>query len=188
LLQQLHFTLNIKLGFSDFGTFCSRQTFEHVALSAGVIVKFYLADTVTFIATSFIQQIRNHNQRIQYFGANARCKNGVTERTIRSVSNMARAMLQHASSTWKNGKGTSFGTIAFKYAVYLYNHLPNAQLLCPADLFMGIIVPRQLMFEVVLLNFWIPSFRLDRRFHNGNLDPGRMSFWDSVTFILLRCF
>ena len=107
-----------QVGFSAFESIRAKQAFEGFALSPGVVIESYLTDSGTFKATSFIQQIQDHNQRIQYCGANAHHKNGVAELAIRPASNMARAMLLHASSTWMNGIDVSLWSMAIKYAVF----------------------------------------------------------------------
>jgi hypothetical protein len=116
-------------------------------VSVGVYIESYLTDSETFKATSFVQHIKNHNQRIHYCGANAHHKNGVAEQAVRSISNMARAMLLHASSHWKNGIVSTIWPMAVKHAVHLFNSLLNDQQLCPADLF-GSLVPRHCLLSL----------------------------------------
>ena len=137
-----------QVGFSAIETIRAKQEFERYSISVGVYVKSYLTDSGTFKATSFVQHIKTHNQRIHYCGANAHHKNGVAERAVKSISNMARAMLLHASSHWKNGIDASLWPMAVKYAVHLFNCLPNDQQLCPADLFTGSLVPRHRLLSV----------------------------------------
>jgi hypothetical protein len=55
---------------------------------------------------------------------------------------MARALILHASAQWKDGVDASLQPMAVVYATFLYNHLSNAQGLCPADVFTGSTVPR----------------------------------------------
>jgi RimJ/RimL family protein N-acetyltransferase len=43
---------------------------------------------------SFVHHVSNHNQQIHYWGANAHHKNGVAKRAIKSISNMAQAILE----------------------------------------------------------------------------------------------
>jgi hypothetical protein len=70
---------------------------------------------------------------------------------VRSVLNMARAMLLHASCKWRDGIDASLWPMAVKYAVYLFNHLPNAQQLFPADIFTGNKVPRH---QLLSIHIW----------------------------------
>jgi hypothetical protein len=92
-----------QLGFLAIETIRVKQAFERFALSVGVYIESYLTDGGAFKSTSFVNYIHYHKQNIQYCGANANHKNGVVERAVRSVSNMARAMLLHASCKWRDG-------------------------------------------------------------------------------------
>jgi hypothetical protein len=131
-----------QLGFSAIEAIQVKQAFERLELSVGVYIESYLTDSGAFKATSYVKHIQDHNQHIQCCGANAHHKNGVAERAVRSVSNMAQALLLHASCKWRDGIDSSLWPMAVKYAVYLFNHLPNAQKSCPADIFTGNNVPR----------------------------------------------
>lgn len=55
---------------------------------------------------------------------------------------MDRAMLLQLSADWKEGIDSSLWPMAVAYAVHVYNKTPNAQNLCPADLFTGSTAPR----------------------------------------------
>jgi hypothetical protein len=78
-----------QLGFSAIKTIQAKQAFERFALSVGVYNESYLTDSGAFKAPSFVKHIQDHNQHIQYCGANAHHKNGVVERAVRSVLNNA---------------------------------------------------------------------------------------------------
>jgi hypothetical protein len=158
-----------QLGFSAVETIRAKQAFEQMALQHGVVVESYLTDSGAFKANAFVQHIRTHAQHIRYCGANAHHKNGVAERAVQSVSNMARAMLLHASAHWKNGIDSSLWPMAVKYATHLYNHLPNAQGLCPADLFTGSTVPRHRLQDI---HVWgCPIYVLDPKLQAGQKLP-----------------
>ena len=92
-----------QLGFSAVETICAKQSFENMAFEHGVVVQSYLTDSGAFKANTFVQHICDHSQEIKYCGTNAHHQNGITERSIRTVSNMARAMLLHSASHWKEG-------------------------------------------------------------------------------------
>jgi hypothetical protein len=155
-----------ELGFSAIETIQEKQAFERFALSVGVYIESYLTYSGAFKANSFVKHIQDHNQHIQYCGANAHHKNGVAERAARSVSNMARAMLLHASCTWRDGIDASLWSMAVKYAVYLFNHSSNAQKLCPAAILLAVKLPGidyyQFMFGDARSMCWIPNYRLDK--------------------------
>ena len=95
--------VEFQLGFSAIETIRATQNFEKFAFNNGVIHLTYLTDSGAFKANNFVQHIRDTPQKIQYCGTNAHHQNGVAEIAIRTISNMARAMILHASSHWKYG-------------------------------------------------------------------------------------
>jgi Reverse transcriptase (RNA-dependent DNA polymerase) len=161
--------VEMQLGFSGVETIRAKQEFERMAILAGVHIESYLTDSGAFKAHAFVRHIQNHNQQIHYCGANAHHKNGVAERAVKSISNMARAMLLHASSHWKDNVDASLWPMAVKYAVHLFNNLPNEQNLCPADIFMGVTIPRH---RLASLHVWgCPVYILDARLQAGQKIP-----------------
>ena len=156
----------------------------------GVVIESYLTDSGTFKAAAFVQHIRDHSQRIRYCGANAHHKNGVAERAVQSVSNIARALLLHASAHWKNGIDSSLWPMTISYATYQYNHLPNAQGLCPADLFTGSTVPRHRLRDIHVWGCPVyvldPDLQAEKNYLVGNRDLVAEFSWDSVHFIQVK--
>ena len=134
--------IEFQLGFSAIETIRAKQNFEKFAFDNGVTPLTYLTDSGAFKANKFVTHIRDHNQKIQYCGTNAHHQNGVAERAIRTISNMARAMILHSSAHWKQGIDPSMWPMAVKYASYLYNHLPRSNEISPSDVFFGSRVPR----------------------------------------------
>ena len=158
-----------QVGFSAVETIRAKHAFESLAMVKGVIIESYLTDSGTFKAPAFVQHIREHSQRIHYCGANAHHKNGVAERAVQSVSNIARALLLHASAHRKNGIDSSLWPMAVSYATYQYNHLPNSKGLCPADLFTGSTVPRHRLRDI---HVWgCPVYVLDPDLQAGKKLP-----------------
>ena len=157
------------LGFSAVETIRAKQSFENMAFEHGVVTQSYLTDSGAFKANLFVQHIRDHGQQIRYCGTNAHHQNGIAERSIRTVSNMARAMLLHAAAHWKNGVDSSLWPMAVTYAVYVYNNTPNAQNLYPVDLFTGSAVPRHRLRD---LHTWgCPVYVLDPSLQAGKKLP-----------------
>jgi hypothetical protein len=101
----------------------------------------YLTDNGAFKANAFVQHIWEHGQQIRFCGTNAHHQNGIAERLICAMSNMARAMLQHSAAHWKSGVDSSLWPMAVTYAIHVYNDTPNARNLCRADLCTGSTVP-----------------------------------------------
>jgi hypothetical protein len=130
-----------QLGFSATETLRAKHNFEQLALEHGVVVTNYLADNGTFKARRFVDEIRNRSQLIRYCGVNAHHKNRCAKRAIRTVTEMSRAMILHASVHWKDKVEPTLWPMAVDYAEYLYNHLPNDKGITPADIFTGTQTP-----------------------------------------------
>jgi hypothetical protein len=91
-------------------------------------------------------------------------QNGVAERAIRTVSDMARSMILHAYSHWKGGIYNTLWPLAAPYAVHLYNHS-----LCPADLYTGSTIPRRRLRDP---HTWgCPVYVLDPTLQTGKQFP-----------------
>jgi hypothetical protein len=158
-----------QLGFSAIETIRAKQNFEKSALDHGVVVQSYLTDSGAFKANAFVDHIRNSSQRIQYCGTNAHHQNGVAERSIRTISNMARAHILHAAAHWPNGIDSSLWPMAVSQAVHIYNHTPNEHGICPADIFHGSLVPRH---RILDFHTWgCPVFVLDPQLQSGQKLP-----------------
>jgi hypothetical protein len=158
-----------QLGFSASETLRAKHNYEQLALAHGVVVVNYLADNGTFKARRFVDEIRNRSQLIRYCGVNAHHKNGCAERAIRTVTEMARAMLLHASVRWKDQVEATLWPMAVDYAVYQYNHLPNEKGIAPADIFTGSQTPRHKLRD---MHVWgCPTYVLDPKLQQGNKLP-----------------
>ena len=158
-----------QLGFSSSETIRAKQNYEQLALESGVVVENYLADNGIFKAKAFVQHLRDHNQKVNYCGVNAHHKNAVAERSIRTVSEMARAMMLHSSIRWKHGIDSSLWPMAIDYSTYIYNHTPNRQGIAPADLFTGSTVPRHKLKDIHV--FGCPVYVLHPTLQQGKKLP-----------------
>ena len=87
--------IECQLGFSSSETIRGKQAYEKLCLDHGVIVDTYLANNGVFKANTFVQHILEHSQRLSFCVVNAHHQNGIAERSIRTVSDMARAMMLH---------------------------------------------------------------------------------------------
>ena len=158
-----------QLGFSGSETIRAKQNFEQKSLDYGVLIDSYLADNGVFKANKFVSEIRERNQKINYCGVNAHHKNAIAERSIRTISECARALLLHASLRWKSGIDSSLWPMAVHYAVYLYNHTPNSNGIAPADLYTGVQVERH---KLKNIHTWgCPVYVLDPKLQQGKKLP-----------------
>jgi hypothetical protein len=158
-----------QLGFSSSETIRAKQAYEKLCLDHGIIVDTYLADNGVFKANTFVQHILEHSQRLRFCGVNAHHQNGIAERSIRTVSDMARAMMLHACVHWKDGIDSTLWPMATNYATYIYNHLPNSNGIAPADLFSGSTFPRHKLRDI---HTWgCPVYVLDPTLQQGKKLP-----------------
>jgi hypothetical protein len=105
---------------------------------------------------------------MHFCGTNAHHQNGVAERAIQTISNMARAMILHANMHWKDGSYASLWTMAVNYAIHIYNNTPYKGV-TPADIFTGSTVPRH---HILDLHVWgCPVYVLDPQMQQGRKLP-----------------
>ena len=73
---------------------------------------------------------------MRFAGAGGHHQNGVAERKIRTVMNVARALMFHAAIHWPEMADAKLWPMAVQHAVYLVNHMPDEETgLSPHDLF-----------------------------------------------------
>jgi hypothetical protein len=129
-----------QVGFSAGETIRGKQSFEKICMENGVVLQDYLTDSGTFKANKFVAHINEIQQMMHFCGTNAHHQNGVAERAIQKISNMARAMILHASMHWKDGIYASLSPMAINHAIHVYNNTPDKGV-TPAYIFTGSTVP-----------------------------------------------
>ena len=158
-----------QLGLSGVEALRAKQNFEHLALQQGVVVQEYHADNGVFQAKDYVNELQSKHQTINYCGVGAHHQNGIAERSILTVSNMARALLLHASMRWKDGIDSSLWPMAVDYAVYIYNRTPKENGLARIDLFSVKTPPRH---KLKHLHVWgCPVYVLGPKLQNGQKLP-----------------
>ena len=85
-----------QLRFSRSETIRATLNFEQLVLDNGFLIQSYLADDRIFKSIDCVRRIRQHRQRIRYYGVNAYYKDGIAKRNILNISNMARSILLHS--------------------------------------------------------------------------------------------
>ena len=125
-----------------------------------------MTDNGTFGAKEFVDAIIARGQQVKYCGVGAHHQNGAAERSIRTVSNMARVMMLHASIRWPETADATLWPMAVDYAVHVYTHVPGAQTgQSPIDIFTGSLVPRHGLED---LHVWgCPCYVLGPKMQNG---------------------
>jgi hypothetical protein len=77
-----------------------KHNFECFVKQFNVKIKHYHADNDPFGANEFKADIDIQNQELMFSGVGAHHENGVAERSIRTVTQWARAMLLHSILHW----------------------------------------------------------------------------------------
>ena len=88
---------------------------------------------------------------------------------ICTVSEMARAMMLHASLRWKDGIVGDLWPITVDYSTYVYHHLPNDKGTALAELFTSSTVPRHIINHIHV--FGCPVYVLDPVLQAGKKIP-----------------
>ena len=78
----------------------AKEVFERIAHSYGIHVKHYHCDNGLFDTKKFRTSIQIAKQTISFCEVNAHHQNGVAERHIRDLRDIARSMLLHAQHHW----------------------------------------------------------------------------------------
>ena len=83
-----------------------------------------------------MSKIELNHQTLKFSGVGAHHQNGVTERSIRTVIQLARAMLLHSTLMWPDQANLELWPYAMNQAVYIYNRTPKSDSgLAPVELF-----------------------------------------------------
>jgi hypothetical protein len=118
----------------------AKTAFERFAASKGVTVKAYHADNGIFTANGWQNACRDSRQGLTFAGVNAHHSNGLAERRIKELQDMARASMAHASSKWKEAVTAHLWPYAIKEVNHVLNATPNLQdagNLTPEQIFSG---------------------------------------------------
>ena len=92
LVQVLH-----QVSLSAIDTVKSKLKFERMAAELGVKIQSYHTDNGVFTSTAFMENVMEHKQNIRFSGVGAAHQNGLAERHIRTVVEIARTLLIHAT-------------------------------------------------------------------------------------------
>ncbi len=104
-----------------------KKAFETYARRHGVTIKSYVADNGIFKANLWVEECKKQDQGLTFAGVNAHHQNGVAERKIRELQDMARTMLIQANLRWPNGVTTNLWPYAIQMANEVINNTPSFQ-------------------------------------------------------------
>jgi hypothetical protein len=108
-------------------TLDSKRAFERYALSKGVVVQAYHADNGIFKAYDWVDACHRKGQQLTFSGAGAHHSNGMAERRIRELQDLARTTLIHANRRWPQAINVHLWPYALLYANECVNAAPSMQ-------------------------------------------------------------
>ena len=118
-------------------TLKSKEAFELMCRDHGVIPQSYLTDNgSSFTSRDYLRHLQTFAQTIRHSGPGAHHHNGIAERSIRTIMQVARTMMLHAAIHWPEMADPSFWPMAVQHAVFLWNKMPTVETgLSPHDIF-----------------------------------------------------
>ena len=108
-------------------TIQGKEAFEREMMEHGYPVMSYHADNGIFAANKWRNHCRQKGQRLTFAGINAHHQNGIAERKIRDIQEMARSMLVHAKDRWPEAITANLWPYAARMAVDTHNNMPSLQ-------------------------------------------------------------
>eukprot|EP00804_Cyclotella_cryptica_P029108 CCRYP_005282-RA/>CCRYP_005282-RA protein AED:0.23 eAED:0.21 QI:0/0/0/0.75/0/0/4/0/1154 len=166
--------INHQLTTSASDTIRGKLLLEREAADVGVAIKGYHTDNGVFSSAAFRSHCDDLGQSLRFSGVGAHHQNGVAERAIQTVTNMARANMPHATLHWPDRSFIDLWPLAMNYAVWVFNKLPRTGVgLSPEEMFSGIKCPRSGLPRTHV--FGCPVYVLDPRLQDGKKIPK----WDS---------
>ena len=106
-------------------TLRGKHALEREADDLGFKIRSYVSDGGIFTSTAFRLDLQNRRQRLHLSGVGAKHQNGVAENAVKTVSNLARAMLIHAALRWPASHDLTLWPLCLEHAVYVWNHVPS---------------------------------------------------------------
>ena len=105
----------------------AKKSFEAYARNRGVTVRAYHADNGIFKANEFVNECKSSGQALTFAGVNAHHQNGIAERRIRELQELARTSLVHAHRRWPKAMTANLWPYALRMACLAYNATPSLQ-------------------------------------------------------------
>ena len=163
--------VHMQKGGTAIETLEAKLAFERYARSFGIKVSHYHADNGIFADKLFQRSIENSGQTLSFCGVNAHWQNGVAERRIRELQDLARTMMIHANRRWPSAIETYLWPYALRLANEQVNNTPimsRKDNLTPMTLFTGGIVQINAKHW---RHFGCPAYELDKELQAGKKIP-----------------
>jgi hypothetical protein len=104
-----------------------KKAFEAYARDHGISIKAYHADNGIFRAHKWVDCCKTAEQGLTFAGVNSHHENGITERRIKELQDLARTMLIHANRRWKTSVNAHLWPYAVRMASEQINNMPRMQ-------------------------------------------------------------
>ena len=152
-------------------TIHGKQLVEAAAREIGRTVKAYHSDNGVFSSQEFKAHCTSLGQCITFSGVGAHHQNGVAERSIQTVSKLARVNLIHLMLHWPRQCKLNLWALVMNYAVWVYNCVPRESLggLTPDEFWSGARSNHDDLRRAHV--FGCPVYVLDARLQNGKTIP-----------------
>ena len=108
-------------------TLKGKKAFEQHAHSMGITIRGYHADNGIFRANAWMNNCNQLDQAMTFAGDNAHHQNGIAERRIKELQDMARTMLIHANNRWPQCITANLWPYAVRAASEALNNAPSLQ-------------------------------------------------------------
>jgi hypothetical protein len=123
-----HVSVQHQSSLSAANTVKGKLLFERDAYNVGVILQQFHTDNGVFTSKEFMANLMDADQKVKFSAVGAAHQNGVAERGIQTVVNMARTMMLHAALRSPSGFITAdLWPMAMDHAVWIHNRLPSLQ-------------------------------------------------------------
>lgn len=155
-------------------TVTSKHALERHAREEGIVIRGFHSDNGIFASSAFRQDCENQSQKLTYSGVGAHHQNGVAERNIKTISQLARANMLHAAYHWPAHANVKLWPQAVDYATWVFNRLPSTTTgLSPNELWSR---SRSTSHDLRRTHpFGCPVYVLDPKLQDGNKIPK----WDA---------
>jgi transposase InsO family protein len=143
----------------------SKKHFEAYARSYGIIVKHYHADNGRFIENAWQSHTQLTGQTMSFAGVGAHHQNGIVEKRIRDLQDLARLSLIHAMTRWTSAITTHLWPYVLQKANSVINlSIKDDQSRTPMELFAGVEISPNLRNHHP---FDCPVYVLERKMQGG---------------------
>ena len=111
---------------NSYETLESKRLAELAFEFMGVRVKEYVTDQGSaFTSEAYRKVLEDFHQIVRFAGTSGHHHNAVAERSIRTITSIARTMMIHSAIHWPDMEDQSLWPYAVDYATFLFNHLPH---------------------------------------------------------------